>query len=98
MKLGTLSLFEKRGIFFKEEVHNLGCGIELNDLLELEKVDIIEPKLWNQPDRIEIIPVSADGKTDYVTGIFQDSGMMEGSYEVTIWLLLEEEPEITCDD
>ena len=97
MKLGELSLYEQRGIFYKGNVLDIPdpwrdveimrdplylAGFDEGDDLGLTDADLHHA----------IIPVEVDGSTTYITGAYKDAGDIEGEYTVKIWLLIEEEP------
>ena len=39
-----------------------------------------------------IIPVDVEGSNHYVTGAYQDTGHIDDTYTVKVWLLIEEKP------
>ena len=90
MVLGTLSLFQKRGIFYKEQrLHaedsfSKVIAKELNPDKQLELSDV--------PIKQQLIPVDEQGNTDYITAFYEDQGQANYPYEVTVWLLVEEAP------
>ena len=97
MQLGQLSLYEKRGIFFKGNLREIpppGREVEM----------VSDPWLltgFNEGDELgltdadrqhAIIPVEVEGNTTYITGTYKDAGNVYRPYTVTIWLLIEETP------
>lgn len=97
MKLGELSLYEKRGIVYRGDVFDIPdpwrevemisdprylTGFDEGDDLGLTDADLHHA----------IVPVEVDGNTTYITGAYRDAGAFEKSYTVKIWLLVEEEP------
>lgn len=97
MKLGELSLYEQRGIFYKADVLDVPdpwrdldlmldplylTGFDEGDELSLTDADLHHA----------IIPLNAGGSTTYITGSYKDAGKIYGDYTVKIWLLIEEEP------
>lgn len=95
MLLGTLSLFQKRGIFYKEQQLHTTDGFSslIDQELKSEEVFIAS----DIPNRHQMTPVEASGSTDYITGIFEDDGNASYPYEITVWLLVEETPEVYED-
>ena len=91
MVLGTLTLFNKRGIFYTEEQFSptdsytevvgqqLGTG-----------PSVTVPDL---PDTYPISPVEEQGDTDYINATFEDKATKGYPYQVTVWVLVEEIPE-----
>ncbi|WP_378182031.1 hypothetical protein [Aquimarina sp. SS2-1] len=90
MVLGTLSLFQKRGIFYKEQ--QLHSEDTFSKVIEKELTADKGLGLLKIPDKRELIPVNESGNTDYITAFYQDDGQASYPYEVTIWLLIEELP------
>ena len=91
MLLGTLSLFQKRGIFYKEQQVHLKD--RFSTILEKELTPDKGLQLLDIPINRQLIPVDESGNTDYITAFYQDDGQGEYPYEVTVWLLVEELPE-----
>ncbi|WP_062055997.1 hypothetical protein [Aquimarina longa] len=92
MILGTLSLFQKKGIFYKEQQLSSKDTFTtmLNQQLEGGHTSMKIPDL---PNRYQITPVEESGNTDYITATFEDHGMANYPYEIMVWLLVEEFPE-----
>lgn len=93
MILGTLSLMEKRGIFYKElQLHSDDHYSEL----ELKELHVAADNVY--PDKAQetfkVRPLEVQGNTDYVNAQFEDLQKADYPYELTIWLLIEEQ---TCD-
>ncbi len=88
MILGTLSLQQKRGVFYNE------VQVESEDRFsEIENTKLSGVSLPSDQDRTEtftITPVAESGDTDYITATFEDDGKANYPYEVTVWLLIEE--------
>ncbi len=93
MILGTLSLFQKRGIFYKE--HQLTSEDKFSAMIDSALTPDEELTLSDVPKKHQITPVAESGTTDYINAIFEDEGKAEYPYEVTIWLLVEALPEET---
>lgn len=92
MLLGTLSLFQKRGLFYKE------LEIAPEDRYSTMEALVLQPedpeiKPFDIPLKHEMTPVDESGNTDYISATFEDDGNATYPYEVTIWLLVEEVPE-----
>ncbi len=90
MILGTLALYQKRGVFYKE--HQILSEDTYSKLIYQElspKQKFKEPDL---PNQIELTPVDEQGDTDYITAFYEDEGQAGYPYEVTIWLLIESGP------
>ncbi len=88
MILGTLSLFQKLGVFYKE-IH-----IRFEDMFsEIESKTLTEAfinPIHKENETFTITPVDESGSMDYITGTFEDDGKAQYPYEVTVWLLVEE--------
>ncbi len=90
MILGTLALFQKRGIFYKaHQLHmeDMFSGI-VEDILQAHE----EITVSDIPEQYRITPVEELGNTDYINAIFEDDGKAQYPYDVTVWLLVEEAP------
>ena len=55
----------------------------------LDDMELIEPLPLKK-----MIPLDIPVEADYISGNFQDARFARAEYEVTIWLLVEEEPQI----
>lgn len=89
--LGHLSLFQKRGLFYNAlEVYTS------DQYSQLEKTELqapnIELKPFDRPSKQELITVDEVGTMDYITATFEDVSQANYPYDVTVWLLVEEEP------
>ncbi|AXT51337.1 hypothetical protein D1818_11020 [Aquimarina sp. BL5] len=91
MVLGTLSLFQKRGIFYKEQ--QLSSEDKFSKVIAQELVPDKGLKLLDTPEHQQLTLVDESGNTDYITAFYQDEGQATYPYEVTVWLLIEEAPE-----
>ena len=87
MLLGTLSLFQKRGIFYKEQ--QLHTEDIFSKVLEKELTPDMQLELAEVPYKEQLLPVDESGDTDYITAFYQDEGQATYPYEVTVWLLVE---------
>lgn len=87
MFLGTLSLFQKRGIFYKEQL--LSSEDSFSEVIENELTSDIQLQLSDTPIKEQLLPLDESGDTDYITAFYQDEGQANYPYEVTIWLLVE---------
>ena len=87
MLLGTLSLFQKRGIFYKEQL--LSSEDSFSEVIEKELTSDIQLQLSDTPIKEQLLPLDESGDTDYITAFYQDEGQAKYPYEVTIWLLVE---------
>lgn len=87
MLLGTLSLFQKRGIFYKEQ--QLHTEDIFSKVLEKELTPDMQLELVEVPYKEQLLPVDESGDTDYITAFYQDEGQATYPYEVTVWLLVE---------
>ncbi|WP_299221297.1 hypothetical protein [uncultured Aquimarina sp.] len=92
MVLGTLSLFQKRGIFYKEQ--QLRSEDTFSQVIETELTPDMQLDLLDVPKNQQLLAVDESGNTDYITAFYQDQGQAEYPYEITIWLLIEELPEV----
>lgn len=97
MKLGELSLYEKKGLFYQGDIMDVpDPGLEVkmvSDPVYLTGFVEGDDLGFSSADRHHaIIPVDIDGSTTYITGAYQDAGNVEGAYVVKVWLLIEEEP------
>ncbi|WP_299432087.1 hypothetical protein [uncultured Aquimarina sp.] len=90
MLLGTLSLFQKRGIFYKEQ--QLRSEDTFSQVIEKELSPDIQLDLLDVPKNQQLLAVDESGNTDYIKAFYQDDGQAEYPYEITIWLLIEELP------
>lgn len=90
MILGTVSLFQKRGIFYKEMIVSSEDTFSETLSKELTPDHQTEFLLDDVPQQYRLIPVDESGDTDYITAIFEDDGKAQYPYEVTIWALVEE--------
>ena len=92
MILGHLSLFQKRGLFYNTlEVHASDCYSDLE--AAALQVPSVEKKAFDIPSKQELIPVDECETMDYITANFEDTEQASYPYQVTVWLLVEEEPE-----
>ncbi|KAA1244525.1 hypothetical protein [Aquimarina sp. RZ0] len=87
MILGTLSLFQKRGIFYKEE--QLHWEDTFSKVIEKELGSDQELTPLKVAAKQQPIPVDESGHTDYITAFYQDEGQATYPYEITVWLLIE---------
>ncbi|UZO81374.1 hypothetical protein NBT05_02610 [Aquimarina sp. ERC-38] len=87
MILGTLSLFQKRGIFYKEQ--QLHSGDAFSKVIEKELAPDLQLGLPDIPDKERLLPVDEQGDTDYIKAIYEDQGQATYPYKVTVWLLIE---------
>ena len=96
MKTGEISLFEKKGIFFKADVfdrQHLENQKEVSLLTEAGFAD-----KFDLPLNLNLEEVDVEGDTGYVTGAYKDAGnITEFPYRIKIWLLIEEEPNLMDD-
>ncbi|WP_299219806.1 hypothetical protein [uncultured Aquimarina sp.] len=90
MLLGTLSLFQKRGIFYKEQ--QLRSEDTFSKVIEKELSPDMQLELSDVAKKEQLIPLDEQGDTDYITAFYQDNGQVNYPYEVTVWLLVEEAP------
>ena len=96
MKLGELSLYEQRGIFYKADIFDIPDPwhdvVIMRDPLYLDGFDEGDDQGLTDADlHHAIIPVNVDGSTTYITGAYKDAGDIEGEYTLKIWLLIEED-------
>ena len=63
MILGTLSLFQKRGIFYKEL--QLHTGDQYSKLIEQELQGTAKQHFNRLPEKHRLIPLQESGNTDY---------------------------------
>ncbi|WP_299313239.1 hypothetical protein [uncultured Aquimarina sp.] len=87
MVLGTLSLFQKRGVFYKEQ--QLRSEDTFSKVIEKELTPDMQLQLSDTPKNQQLLAVDESGNTDYITAFYQDDGQAEYPYEVTVWLLVE---------
>lgn len=87
MLLGTLSLFQKRGIFYKEQ--QLYAGDTFSKVIDKELRPDMQLQLSETPNNCQLQPVDEQGDTDYITAFYQDEGQASYPYQVTVWLLVE---------
>ncbi|MBQ4818876.1 hypothetical protein [Aquimarina sp. MMG016] len=87
MLLGTLSLFQKRGIFYKQQ--QLHWEDSFSKVIEQELTPDMQLQLSDVPKNQQLLPVDESGDTDYITAFYQDEGQANYPYEVTVWLLVE---------
>ncbi len=88
MILGTLSLIQKRGVFYSQVQVvsedrfsiNINAALQPNEGLTVSDI----------PDQYQITPVEELGNTDYINAIFEDGGKAQYPYDITVWLLVEE--------
>ena len=96
MKTGEVSLFEKKGIFFKADVfdrQHLENQKEVSLLTEAGFADG-----FDLPLNLNLEGIDVEGDTGYVTGAYKDAGnITEFPYRIKIWLLIEEEPSLMKD-
>ena len=96
MKTGEISLFEKKGIFFKADVfdrQHLENQKEVSLLTEAGFEDG-----FDLPLNLNLEDIDVEGNTGYVTGAYKDAGnITEFPYRIKIWLLIEEEPVLVKD-
>ncbi|WP_108802155.1 hypothetical protein [Aquimarina sp. Aq107] len=91
MLLGTLSLFQKRGVFYKEQ--QLHSEDIFSNVIEKELTADMQLQVSDVPKKEQLLPIDEQGDTDYITTFYQDEGQATYPYEVTVWLLIEELPE-----
>ena len=91
MKTGEVSLFEKKGIFFKADVfdrQHVGNQKEVSLLTEAGFADG-----FDLPLNLNLEEIDVEGDTGYLAGAYKDAGnVAEFPYRIKIWLLIEEEP------
>ena len=91
MKTGEITLFEKKGIFFKADVfdrHHKENQEEINLLLKPEFSEG-----FNLPPNLGTEVLDVEGNTGYISGAYKDAGnVKEFPYRIKVWLLIEEEP------
>lgn len=90
MVLGTLSLFQKRGIFYKEQ--QLHSEDSFSKVIAKELNPDMQLELSGVPIKQQLLPVDEQGNTDYITAFYEDQGQANYPYEVTVWVLVEETP------
>lgn len=106
MILGELSIFSPKGIEMKTEVIEATSVFRDHDRLKQDRylfnfdtncnfndVELNEP-IPNLP----IHPMDIEISGDYVTGAFKDAGYTNGPYQIKLWLMIEDEPEVLNDD
>ena len=89
-KIGTLSLFQKRGLFYREE------PLFSEDRFSKLEGEIANPEFFPKsvaslPHRHQVAIVDENGNTDFVRALYKDSASQQYPYEITVWLLVEEE-------
>jgi len=87
MLLGTLSLFQKRGIFYKEQ--QLYVEDSFSKMIDKELGPNIQLEVADIPNKVELQPLDEPGDTDYITAFYQDEGQATYPYKVTVWILIE---------
>ncbi len=87
MVLGTLSLYQKRGIFYKEQ--QIYAKDRFSKVIESELAPNEGLHEFDIAAKEYIIPIDEAGDTDYITAFYQDAGQAEYPYEITIWILIE---------
>ncbi|WP_108866866.1 hypothetical protein [Aquimarina aquimarini] len=91
MILGTLSLFQKRGIFYREIQLNAQDRFATMIEQQLSPDPMVEDSL-DIATQYRVTPVEESGDTDYITATFEDHGKAQYPYQVTVWVLIEEAP------
>ena len=91
MKTGEITLFEKKGIFYKADVYDMQHKENLEEIHLLSKTEFSEG--FGLPVNLGMEVVDLEGNTGYITGAYKDAGnVKEFPYRIKVWLLIEEEP------
>ena len=91
MKTGEITLFEKKGIFFKADVFDRQQKENKEEINLLLKPEFSEGS--ELPLHLGMEVVDVEGNTGYITGAYKDAGnVKEFPYRIKVWLLIEEEP------
>jgi hypothetical protein len=96
MKTGEVSLFEKKGLFFKADVFDRQHLENQKEISFLTEVGFLGD--FDLPLNLRLEEVDVEGNTEYLTGAYKDAGnITEFPYRIKIWLLIEEEPVLLKD-
>ncbi|GAA4277017.1 hypothetical protein [Aquimarina mytili] len=87
MILGTLTLQQKRGVFYKEI--QVASEDRFSEIENKELRGIVTPSDHKTTEIFRVTPVDESGNSDYINAIFEDDGKVNYPYEVTVWLLIE---------
>ncbi len=88
MILGTITLLQKRGIFYTALQQGTTDSFADHNTKALEPKEMLQ--MATVPEQHRITPVEEIGNTDYINALFQDDGQASYPYQVTVWLLIEE--------
>lgn len=96
MKTGEISLFEKKGLFFKADVFDRKHLENQKEISLLTEAGFSDG--FDLPLNLNLEEVDVEGNTGYLTGAYKDAGnITEFPYRIKIWLLIEEEPVLLKD-
>ncbi|GAA4275952.1 hypothetical protein [Aquimarina mytili] len=87
MILGTLTLHQKRGVFYKE-IH-IACADQFSNIENNELNGDVALSDQKAHESFRVNPVDESGNTDYITATFEDDGKANYPYEITVWVLIE---------
>jgi hypothetical protein len=96
MKTGEITLFEKKGIFYKADVFHRQHKENQEEINLLSRLDSSEGS--DLPINLAMEVVDVEGNAGYITGAYKDAGnVTEFPYRIKVWLLIEEEPVLIKD-
>jgi hypothetical protein len=106
MILGELSIFSPKGIEMKTEVIEATSVFRDHDRLKQDRYlfnfdtncNFNDIELNGPIPNLPIHPLDIEISGDYVTGAFKDAGYTTWPYQVRLWLMIEDEPEVLNDD
>jgi len=102
MILGELSIFSPKGIEMRTEVIEATSVFRDHDRLKQDRYlfnfdtncNFNEIELNEPIPSLLIHPLEIEISGDYVSGSFKDAGYTTGPYQVKLWLMIEETPEV----
>ena len=106
MHLGDVSIFSPRGAEFQDYVIEVTTVERDHDRLKQDRY-LLSYDLDNTGNEVElnepianipIHPLDIEISGDYITGSYQDAGIGSPPYEVKLWLVIEEQPELLEHD
>ncbi len=106
MYLGDVSIFSPRGVEFQNFVIEVTTVERDHDRLKQDRY-LLSYDLDNTGNEVElnepianipIHPLDIEISGDYITGSYKDAGIGSPPYEVKLWLVVEEQPELLEND
>ncbi len=106
MHLGDVSIFSPRGVEFQDYVIEVTTVERDHDRLKQDRY-LLSYDLDNTGNEVElnepianipIHPLDIEISGDYITGSYKDAGIGSPPYEVKLWLVVEEQPELLEND